>query len=670
MFNLSRSKHLNLAKIYDEASDLFNSLPVVRRKRRRRHVLSLLKYSFLSAVGVLIVIIAIGASQILALNDIYNLAASGKNHLEQAAGDATAQNFQEALILSDQAGQEFASAGERVLDIESGWIGEKLTIFNSQLQDLRYLLSTAEVLSRAVRQGSAFGQELQNLTDNKRLTYGSLSADEKNRVLGRIYESAPELSGIKANLELSLVYLNRVNFNGILLWPIRGKILELKSRVEYAAGLLDESIPLARLIPPLIGYPRTAAYLVLLENSDELRATGGFLGTYGILEIKNGEILRFDTHDIYHIDMPVKDKIKEEPPAPIKKYLNDRWYMRDSNWSPDWPTAAQKIEWFYAKEDALLPPIDQINDFKGKFDGVIAITPELITDLLVLTGPITVSGEVYDENNFVDLLQYKVEKGYVQLGIPSWHRKEIIGDIAKELKIRLFDLPTESWQDALAILSNNLKKKNFLIYLKDGDLAAAAQAQKWTGEMLPSDGDYVMVVDSNMGALKTDAVMAKAWNYTVEERQGGLFSTLDMNYAHQGTPDWKTGIYRSYTRIYLPKGSQISEFEGFEPGSTETGYEFEKSFIAGYLIVEPGATKKIRVSYRLPDNLSRSARNMSYDLLFQKQPGAKVESLKIDVSLANRIKSYEPIGFSAAKASDRRIIWETDLTTDKSFSIR
>lgn len=92
---------------------------------------------------------------------------------------------------------------------------------------------------------------------------------------------------------------------------------------------------------------------------------------------------------------------------------------------------------------------------------MIAITPDVITDLMKLTGPILYDGELYTADNFTNLLQYKVEKDYIRLGTPSWHRKEVVGDLAKILKERLLDLPLDRWPELIRLLGDTMVRKIF-----------------------------------------------------------------------------------------------------------------------------------------------------------------------------------------------------------------
>jgi len=369
------------------------------------------------------------------------------------------------------------------------------------------------------------------------------------------------------------------------------------------------------------------------------------------------------------MDMPVRDKINIVPPAPIKEYLVDKWYLRDANWSPDWPTTAEKIIWFYDKEDALLPTANKINNFNGKFDGVIALTPNVVSDLIAIVGPIVVNNTEYNKDNFQDLLQYKVEREYLQLGVPAWQRKEVIGDIFKKLKEEVFDLSFNDWLAVKEVFESNLLEKNILVYFTDDQLADEAKNLGWTGEIKNVDGDYLMVVDANLGALKTDAVMNKSINYKLEQTANGFLAKLRINYAHRGGFDWRTTRYRTYTRVYVPLGSKLikAEFDDDKNKKIDVMAELSKTSFGTWLVIEPGEVGSMYFEYRLPTNLVSSD---DYNLYIQKQPGNNTDNLTVDLGFKNKVKSYNPTGFSATRETSKRIKWETDLNNDKAFKIQ
>ena len=663
MFKKFKIKSLDFKQLHDQADNLINKIPPIKKQRQLNFAYKTLKYFFVVAAALFLFLLILTFSQFLNLQQIYSQSIEGKNNLEQAVIFAEQKDFNEAAELAELAESNFNISINKIEKIKNNFIIGHLPIVISQLNDVERLLVSVHFLSKAVYGGANFAASLETvLSGNEQFNFSQISTLEKRELLQKIFESAPELNGIKADLDLAYINLEQVNTSGILFF-LNNKISQAKEQINQALLILDKAVPLSQMIPALAGYPNEVNYLVLLQNNDELRPTGGFLGTYGILNIKDGEILNFITHDIYHLDMPVKDRINIAPPAPIAKYLNDKWYARDANWSPDWPTSAKTINDFYQKESISNPEVEQVS----KFSGVIAITPKVITDFLAITGPITIDGQVYDQNNFHDLLQYRVERGYMVLGVSSWQRKEVIGQIAKELKLRIFDLPPNKWSEIINTIADNLIEKNLLLYLFDNQLESLAVQNGWAGEIKNYPGDYFMVVDANLGALKTDAVMSRSINYKIHEGSNGLFSTLTLNYAHNGKLDWRTSVYKSYTRVYVPLGSQLIKISGYDSKNVDVGQELNKTWFGFYLTVAPGEINNITVEYKLPSSVLA---NNNYSLYIQKQPGKELSNISFDLSFKNGIKSYNPSGLSLKKVEFNRIKWEGDLRVDKSFEIK
>lgn len=636
--------------------------------------MKILKYSLFCLVGLLILAIILGAGVFFNFRQVYRSASSARDNLTQAISLAGEREFAAALAASQKAEEDFNLASLHLKSANSNFFISRLPFLKNQVNDFSYLVESGEILSKSVYQAAALGQELDILFFKRSgSSFSKFSPEEKKEILKLIYESGPELAGLKANLDLAYLSLDQIRFRGIFRL-LENKINKIKLELKEGSALLERAATMTEILPFWAGYPSKTSFLVLLQNDDELRPTGGFLGTYGILEIKDGEIARFDTHDIYHLDMPVKDKMNISPPEPLKKYLEiDKWFMRDANWSPDWPTAASQIEEFYKKEDLRLPLANQINNFSGEFSGIVAITPKFVTDLLAITGPVFVSGEEYNKDNFQQLLQYKVEAGYIQLGIPSWQRKEVIGELVKELKIKLFDLPFSFWRQILASFQENILEKNILVYLKDEAAEKLVKDFGGAGEVKEVGGDYLIAVDANLAALKTDAVVNRSISYKLEQKDDGLLAKLKINYAHNGGFDWRTTRYRTYTRLYVPAGAKLTKIkinnEDKDISEIDITKEFNKSVFGVFVSIEPGKIGSLDFEYKLPAGLNELAKNGNYSLYVQKQPGNKVENLTVDLKFKNKVKSYSPAGFSATRMGSEGIRWKTDLRTDKAFRV-
>ncbi len=613
---------------------------------------SIFKYALLIIAAILILVIILLSG---AYKDLRGAAAkglAGKAELTQAVQAAQAEEWRVSLNLANQAQADFSDALKNLQDTHDNPAVKNLTLIRNQVNDLEYLLRTAEILSRSLTRILPIADNLSKISsENGKLNFSDLADNDKIRFLQLIYQSEPELTGLKADLELALLNLEKIHRIGIL-WPVYQQISDIRQELNQATILMSRVSPLIKLLPALAGYPNNSHFLLILQNNDELRPTGGFIGVYGILESHNGNIVSLKSDDSYHLDMPasLSNSWTLQAPAIIKKYLKvEKWYLRDANWSPDWPTSAKKInEIFQGENLAIKQPSES-------FTGIAAITPDLVADLIRLVGPISVKGADYNADNFQPLLQYNVEVAYKDQNISSWDRKEIINELMAELENRLLKLPPKNWPELLKIIDKAIDSKSLQLYFANDSWEDLARNLGASGEVKKWSGDYLLAVDSNLGAFKSDVVVKKNLSYTVTEDRGGLSATVKLNYRHEGNFDWRTTRYRSYTRVYAPLGSYLVSLSGVDEKTADMSVEndtaLNKTVFGFFFTVEPGTSREIIISYRLPSNIDQELKSSGYSLLVQKQAGQRIESLNISV---------KPL-----KGKNYR--WSTDLESDKAF---
>jgi hypothetical protein len=318
---------------------------------------------------------------------------------------------------------------------------------------------------------------------------------------------------------------------------------------------LSEDYP---LIMKMLGSERQQKYLLLFENSSEMRATGGFIGSYGIMDIQNGQMKDLTIDGIFNPDGQLQEKIV--PPMPIQK-ISANWSMHDSNWFADFPTSAQKAALFYEKTGG------------ATVDGVIAITPEVIQSLLEITGPIDMPeyGLTLTKDNFLSETQNQVENLYDK---KENKPKKILSDLAPIMMDRLFkdsSLDKEAKiQRTLSVIEkieSSLQEKDILIYHRDNDIETMIQKRGWGGEIIQNQqGDYLDVINSNINGYKTDAVIDESINLETEiQDDGSVIDTLTITRKHNGGNeqyDWYNRVNADYMRVYVPKGSVLLSASG------------------------------------------------------------------------------------------------------------
>jgi hypothetical protein len=202
--------------------------------------------------------------------------------------------------------------------------------------------------------------------------------------------------------------------------------------------------------------------------------------------------------------------------------------------------------------------------------------------------------------------------------------------------------------------------------------------ENWGGNIRPTTSeDFLMVVDANMASLKSDPGVKRTIDYTVTKTSDGLFGDVTIHYDNQGTFDWKSTRYRTYTRVYIPRGSQLVEqsgvmlndmLSGGRSGQAEVYDELDKTVIAGFISIEPKAAGQLHYRYKLPESVASTATGDRYSLIVEKQAGTTAHTLNVSLSFDRPILTAEPID-KFQKKEHNSVALNTDLLTDRVFDI-
>lgn len=392
-------------------------------------------------------------------------------------------------------------------------------------------------------------------------------------------------------------------------WIGEGSIASIDLDIFKDDTGTEETISFWRLVPELAGFTEEKTYLVLFQNNLEIRPSGGYLGNFGIAKVKNGQLTALELHDTNIFDG--FGTVQTDPPQPIEDYLNvTNWQMRDGNWSPDFPTAAQQVEEFYHLQNGT-----------EEFDGIVAVNADILPDLLEFTGPVYL--EEYDiefkAEDALYQLEYEVEKGYVQRGFAAGDRKALFKALVEAVVNKLNG--KHFWEQIglkdLAI--KELNKKNVMIYLKNSEYQKTIADLNWDGGVNASyAGNYLMLVEANLAGKKSNYFVDRNVEYMVDFTNSKPEVSLKIEYTHRGTAkDWFTEDYRCYLRIYVPKGSWLVSANGAED-ETKFLDELNKTVFGNWIIVPVGQSKTIEFTYLLPESLTELSEST---ILVQKQSG-------------------------------------------------
>lgn len=447
----------------------------------------------------------------------------------------------------------------------------------------------------------------------------------------------------------------------LALW--RGAAPEQKAVEPNLLATLNQIKEAAGFLPRILGYERPQSYLVLFLNNDEIRPGGGFIGSYALVRMDRGKITEFVTGASEKLDSNAPDNFKVPAPEPLVAYLKSsawyysrgaNWYFRNSNWSPDFPTSAQKSLWFYEQEGG---------PGRGAIDGVIGITPTLVEELLRVVGPVTVEGKEFTAQNFTEKLEYHVEVGYKEEGKEPAERKAILADLGRELIGKLEKIKFSRWRDLWSLFLRLSAERQVMIWSQDQELQKWFWERDWAGEVKNPAGDYALVVDSNMASLKTDPTVKKSVRYELRPEDGRLRAKVTATYEHKGWFDWRTTRFRTYTRLYAPAGSQLIASNGFikdkKPAKAEESQELGKTVWGGFISIEPKETKTLVWEYYLPEKINQDLKKGLYTLFVQKQLGSLNVGLTTDLNFDKKVKGTQSNSYA----------WQGDLTVDREFKM-
>ncbi|MCR4314317.1 MAG: DUF4012 domain-containing protein [Candidatus Uhrbacteria bacterium] len=556
-----------------------------------------------------------------------------------------------------------------------------------------FLLSVLPVTGSSFTSGTALveaGKELAIAGARMSDGYAAMEQELSPTPISRLNILEAYLSSIVPHLEDAQKSLNEIDLDAVP-EEHRATLQTVQSSLPALITTIDAFEHFYGLAQELLGADGTKRYLIVFQNNTEIRPTGGFIGSFAEVKVHNGVIehLNVPGGGSYDLQGTLQENLRAPEPLQL---LSARWEFQDGNWFPDFPTSARQLMQFY--EDAGGPSVD----------GVLAVNATFVSELIGLLGPIEMEeySRTIDEENFIfetqKIAEYEFDK---EVNTP----KAFIGDLAPKLVEKMIQKSSEDFLAVVDYLNTGLTRKDLQLYLADQELERQILAQGWGGEMKQTQGDYLMVVDTNLGGGKTDGVIQEHADLHVDVSQDGtITNTLTISRTHFGIQGLLfTGVNNvDYLRVYVPKGSTLLEASGFsipdqslfeipdeewtidddlayglltttvDPQSgTMVSEEHGKAVFGNWVQTMPGSTSTVTIKYRLPFKLASlnggrvvaSLKSLvglpqtdTYSLLVQKQSGVLDRTTNIHVTLPEDLNalwaSHDPIAAELTNATD------------------
>lgn len=567
------------------------------------------KLALLLALVILILLSLIAVQRARAIQTEYRAAVDQVAEIHEVAhrDDIYALSSEDMAWLND----EFALLEERIDEIER--LGALPWGLEDQLGGLPWVeprydagietLELGRMLARSGQTISEIGQEAIAALDETGVRHDPENDGET--WMDVIVDREDELFAALDQIDLAMD--QRASIDEAYL-PQR--IVNRLNQIDEVMDRYSEQLELADDFPlayEALGATEPRRYLVLFQNPAELRPTGGFIGTIAELEMHRGQISKYEFSDVYDLSERYENQTDHRIQAPwaIREYVrSDHLQFQDANWWANFPDSA-----------AMLTEMSRAAGWPG-IDGVIALQPETIQELVTVTGPISVSvdgeeREITSENLHEEAeRQRRIQREGGE--VESDHKEviELIGEILLD-ELALGD--RDDLIESVFLVFDRLDRRDMQVSHQNADVQAFLEERNWAGLIRPEpETPTIATVFANITGLKTSLAMQPEMRLQLleDDTPGITEAILTISLQHtggeQGDPFYE-GFQRWWVDVMLPAGSAVAGAmpePSADPGASNGG---------AYVVNLPvGEQKEITVRYSMPE---------TDRLLIRRQPG-------------------------------------------------
>ena len=442
----------------------------------------------------------------------------------------------------------------------------------------------------------------------------------------------PELKVIEWDIEGAVSYYNKVQD----LWDpnLEASLTTwvwLLTQAQYYISTINDNFD---TLLSILWYKKQKRYLVVFQNTDEIRPMWGFMWSMWIMTLANGNIKSFEKKDVYAYEWNLKRALYDRLKAPewLDK-ITDSFWLRDANYFLNTRDSSRSIKFFIEKAGY-------------KIDGVIYVNQNTLLDFLDETWEVDFEKLWLKVNsaNFSELFSTLVEAKLFKvwtLGTP----KSILFDFIWEFTSKLL----EDW-DYFAyskILLENVQKREIMFYAFNPEENQFLQKLWLTGDIdfeetfdvaYPSftsiswnksdryiRREYIknVNIDSNTCEVQTDFTIRLRHTFSAWDRSRieNLFETYEISGDNLMSIQWAGDNYQ-YVRVILPKNAVITPQQDII-----NIVEHKRWKTVEFYIKTPAWGESIyTIWYQIPNPDCKS-----YDFKLVKQPGVKKYDMTMSV---------------------------------------
>jgi Protein of unknown function (DUF4012) len=391
---------------------------------------------------------------------------------------------------------------------------------------------------------------------------------------------------------------------------------------EIRERAADSEAAIAAMIS-FVGGNGPRSYLFLSQNPDELRPTGGFIGTYGVLTAVGGDLKldRYDSIESWTLPRPEARATEEEEGPPFRYEPRLAQLLSNVNTEPDWPRAAQLATRIWERGG------------EAPVDGVISITPGFLARVLSVTGPVTVEGygDVVTADNLIERLNFYTHDQAQVLGSG---RKDFIAVLAKAVMDRLIDARTSEWTTLGDVLGRAFTAREAMAWTSDPEVATVLADRKWDGALPVVGGDFVYPAEFQYQAKNGRTLRRTFRHHVVVRPDGSGTVTTTAKITNPNPPDDFANMPGTlgYITMYGPRGAMLGK--GTQGPSVPEPTLAEHPARGWFRSIEPATDTTVTVEWVVPQLLRKlPGGGWEYSLLFMRLPDHTGDVLQLSVEL-------------------------------------
>lgn len=448
-------------------------------------------------------------------------------------------------------------------------------------------------------------------------------------------------------------------------------VLALRRYHDQFAAINDSLLLAPDVLQVALGLDSDQTYLVLSQNSDEIRPSGGYVSTYGWLSVRNGRIVDYDYSPT--------TATSPNPPSIPSPYFVPSWWIQyaepiyaawDGSWYADFQRTAEMAAWYYNTGNNPQSPV------VGAF-GIDLYAVEQILDVIGSV-PMADYDVVVSRDNLRQLV-YDIRA----FGGNEGEHKRFVAALYREIfgQWQTISEDQEKGAALLGVLLQALQQRHLMLHFTDTRLNQFVDNLGWSGRQAAGlTQDYLLVADANLGNKSNRSVIRQITYDVAVDADGRMDGRATIAYDYPASladadpavdPLFHGPIdYETLLQVFTPVGTVVTDVQGLTNQISAVA-EAEHTILVTQTQVQYDSGARLQFFYSVPGMIETMGDYRRYRLVAQKQPGMGPELLNIQVSLPPGAAIIQTVPEADASYDLGRPIVEfrVEMLTDLTFEV-